>query len=120
MVEITLPRARWGLVENYGPFTVTGCAHTGIVNTLLQVQQLSGSDRLYGFTGGTYLIQKTDEYLNQTVESLKGFGMKVISACHCTEFKAKSMLWQRFPEEYVLNYCGRVIEVGKTPEHKLN
>lgn len=111
--------ALWGVVENYGLFVVTGCAHTGIVNTLLQAQQLSGSEKLYGFTGGTHLIEKTDEYLNQTFESLKGFGMEIMSACHCTGFKATSMLFQRFPEEFVLNYCGRVIEVGKTPEPKL-
>jgi len=111
--------ALWGVVDSLGPFVVTGCAHTGIVNTLLQVQQLCGSETIYGFTGGTHLIEKTDSYLNRTFKSLAGFGMKVMSACHCTGFKATSMLWQRFPEEFILNYCGQIIEVGKEPEHRI-
>jgi len=111
--------ALWGVVDGYGPFVVTGCAHSGILNTLLQVKRLSESELIYGFTGGTHLIDRPDEYLNRTFKGLSEMGLKVVSACHCTGFKATSMLWQRFPEEFVLNFCGQVIEVGKEPENKM-
>jgi len=101
----------WGVVDEYGPFVVTGCAHTGIVNTLHQVQELCGSKKIYGFTGGTHLIEKEDA-IERTFDELEKFGLKLMSACHCTGFKATSMLEQRFPDEFVLNYSGKIIEIG--------
>lgn len=105
--------ALWGVVEGYGPFVVTGCAHTGIVNTLLRVQELSGSKEIYGFTGGTHLYEKNLADLERTFDELGKFGLKLMSACHCTGFKPTFMLEQRFPDEFVLNYSGKVIKIGQ-------
>ena len=107
--------ALWGVVEGLGPFLVTGCAHSGIVNTLLRVQELSGSDEIYGFVGGTHLFQKNDADIERTFDELGKFGLRLMSACHCTGFKPTSMLQRRYPDEFVLNYSGKVIEIGKTP-----
>lgn len=101
----------WAVVDGFGPFVVTGCAHTGIVNMLLQVQELSGLKEIYGFVGGTHLIEKEDDIM-RTFDELDKFGLKLMSACHCTGFKATSLLEQRFPDEFVLNYSGKIIEIG--------
>jgi len=107
--------ALWGTVDGYGPFVVSGCAHSGIVNTLLRVQELSGSKKIYGFTGGTHLFQKNDADIERTFDELGKFDLELMSACHCTGFKPTSMLQQRFPDEFVLNYSGKVIEIGEKP-----
>ena len=103
--------ALWGVVDGYGPFVVTGCAHTGIVNTLLRVQELCGSKMIYGFTGGTHLFDKNDADIMRTFDMLGKFGLRVMSACHCTGFGPTALLGQRFPDEFVLNYSGKVIEL---------
>jgi 7,8-dihydropterin-6-yl-methyl-4-(beta-D-ribofuranosyl)aminobenzene 5'-phosphate synthase len=101
----------WGVVDGCGPFVVTGCAHAGIVNTLLQVQELSGSKEIYGFTGGTHMYDKNEADLERTLDELENFGLKLMSPCHCTGFQPTAMIWNRFPDEFVLNYSGKVIEV---------
>ena len=109
----------WGYVDGVGPFVTMGCAHSGPVNTLLQVQRMGGFEQIYGFVGGTHLVGRPEEYLDQTVKELEGFGMKIISPCHCTGFKATARLWQAFPKAFVLNFSCRVIEVGKDLERRL-
>jgi 7,8-dihydropterin-6-yl-methyl-4-(beta-D-ribofuranosyl)aminobenzene 5'-phosphate synthase len=109
----------WMNVEGVGSFVVTGCAHAGPVNTLLQVQRLGDFNQIHGLMGGTHLVGRSDEYLQQTIKELKRFGLEHISPCHCTGFKAKARLWQTFPKQFVLNFCGRVVEAGKEPEWRV-
>ena len=105
----------WGVVEGYGPFVVTGCAHAGIVNTLHRVQELSGIKEVYGFTGGTHLFDKDEADMKRTLGELSNFGLKLMSPCHCTGFESTASLWQMFPEEFILNHSGKVIElINKT------
>jgi 7,8-dihydropterin-6-yl-methyl-4-(beta-D-ribofuranosyl)aminobenzene 5'-phosphate synthase len=113
--EILDDQALWMDVEGIGPLIITGCAHAGPVNTLLQVQRIGNFKQIYGLVGGTHLVGRSEEYFQQTVKELKQFRLTLISPCHCTGFKATAKLWQAFPEAFLLNFCGRIIEVGKEP-----
>jgi 7,8-dihydropterin-6-yl-methyl-4-(beta-D-ribofuranosyl)aminobenzene 5'-phosphate synthase len=42
-------------VEEEGLVVVTGCAHSGIVNTVRQAQRLSGVQKVYAILGGFHL-----------------------------------------------------------------
>jgi 7,8-dihydropterin-6-yl-methyl-4-(beta-D-ribofuranosyl)aminobenzene 5'-phosphate synthase len=112
-------QALWMNIEGIGPLVITGCAHAGIVNTLLHVQRIGNFKQLYGLVGGTHLVGRSDEYFQKTTNELKQFAPKLISPCHCTGFKAMAKLWQAFPEAFVLNFCGRIIEAGKEPETRV-
>ncbi len=112
-------QAIWMDVDEVGPFVIAGCAHAGPVNTLLHARKLGGFNSVHGFIGGTHLVGRSADYLEQTVDALKGFGLRLLSPCHCTGFKATARLWQAFPEAFVLNFCGRVIESGKEPEPRV-
>jgi len=100
-------------VDGFGPLVITGCAHAGLVNTLLQVKKLGRFERIEGFVGGTHLVGRSEEYVQQTINELKQFKLGLISPCHCTGFKAMAKLWQTFPKAFVWNFSGRTLEVGK-------
>ncbi|MFQ6053728.1 MAG: MBL fold metallo-hydrolase [Candidatus Bathyarchaeia archaeon] len=117
--QILDDQALWADVEGVGPLVVTGCAHAGPVNTLLQVQRLGGFDKMYGFIGGTHLAGRPEPYLEQTMRALRGFGLELLSPCHCTGFKATVLLWQALPRAFVLNFCGRALEAGREPEPRV-
>ncbi len=114
--QIMDDQALWMNVEGIGPVVITGCAHAGPVNTLLQVQRIGNFGKIYGLVGGTHLVNRSEEYFQQTISGFKKCGLRLISPCHCTGFKATSNLWHAFPEEFILNFSGRIIEVGKEPE----
>lgn len=117
--QILDDQALWMDVEQVGPFVITGCAHAGPLNTLRQVQKLGHFDKIYGFVGGTHLIGRSEDYLQQTIDGLGKFELSLISPCHCTGFKATARLWQAFPEAFLLNFSGRVIDAEKEPEERL-
>ena len=117
--QILDDRALWMNVEEVGPFVITGCAHAGPVNTLLQVQRIGNFKQIHGLVGGTHLVGRSERYLQQTIEGLKQFGLTLISPCHCTGFKATARFWQAFPKAFILNFSGRVIEAGKEPETRV-
>jgi 7,8-dihydropterin-6-yl-methyl-4-(beta-D-ribofuranosyl)aminobenzene 5'-phosphate synthase len=106
-------------VEGLGPWVITGCAHAGPVNTLLQVQELSGYAEIFGFIGGTHLIGRPENYIARTIDEIARFKPSLISPCHCTGFRSSTRFWQAFPKEFVLNYSLRVIEAGKMPKLRL-
>lgn len=112
-------QALWTNVRDVGPFVITGCAHAGPVNTLLQVQGLGGFEGIHAFVGGTHLVGRKEEYIEQTIAELKKFRLGLVSPCHCTGFKATTRIWQAFPQEFVLNFCLRAIEAGKEPKQRL-
>jgi 7,8-dihydropterin-6-yl-methyl-4-(beta-D-ribofuranosyl)aminobenzene 5'-phosphate synthase len=117
--QILDDQSLWMNVGGVGPFVITGCAHAGPVNTMLQVRRLGAFNRIYGLVGGTHLVGRKDEYLESTIAELKKFGLGLISPCHCTGFKATVRLWEAFPDEFVLNYSCRVIEAGKEPDPRV-
>ena len=117
--QILDDQSLWTEVEGVGPWVITGCAHAGPVNTLLQARRLGGFEGIHGLMGGTHLVGRSEEYLENTIAELKGFGLGFISPCHCTGFKATARLWREFPEEFVLNFSLRVIEAGKAPRRRL-
>jgi 7,8-dihydropterin-6-yl-methyl-4-(beta-D-ribofuranosyl)aminobenzene 5'-phosphate synthase len=112
-------QALWMQVEGTGPYVITGCAHSGIINTLTHVQKIGQLKQIHGLVGGTHLVGRSDEYLQKTVTDLKKFGLKLISPCHCTGFKATAILWRAYPETFVLNFSGRIIEAGKETKPRI-
>jgi 7,8-dihydropterin-6-yl-methyl-4-(beta-D-ribofuranosyl)aminobenzene 5'-phosphate synthase len=105
------------VVGTVGCFVFAGCCHAGLINTLNHVKRLAGVDTIYGFVGGTHLVDRSDEYVEKTISGLNG--LKLISPCHCTGFKSEARLWKAFPEQFVLNYSGRVIEAGTEPKPRV-
>ena len=112
-------QALWMQVDGIGPYVITGCAHSGIINTLTHVQKIGQLKQIHGLVGGTHLVGRSDEYLQKTVTDLKKFGLKLISPCHCTGFKATATLWRAYPETFVLNFSGRIIEAGKETKPRI-
>jgi len=117
--QILDDQALWMDVKEVGPFVFTGCAHAGLLNTLQQVQRLGHFDKLCGLVGGTHLVGRSEDYLRQTIDGLERFELNLVSPCHCTGFKATARLWQAFPEAFLLNFSGRVIEAEKEPNKRV-
>ena len=108
--DILDDQALWMDVEKVGPFVITGCAHSGPVNTIFDVRRIGQFEGVNGLVGGLHLVGRSEEYLQRTIESLKKFELSLISPCHCTGFKAMARLWQTFTKAFVLNFSGRVIK----------
>jgi 7,8-dihydropterin-6-yl-methyl-4-(beta-D-ribofuranosyl)aminobenzene 5'-phosphate synthase len=99
-------------LQKRGILVVSGCAHAGIINTLQCALDVTKT-KLYGFVGGTHLIRPKETRLNETLKKLREFDLKLMSPAHCTGHKSISAINQAFPDVFVLNFAGRVIDTAK-------
>lgn len=99
-----------GLITEQGLVLVAGCSHVGIVNMLEHVKQ-GLRIPVTAVLGGTHLVEAGETRLIKTVEALKRHGVKTIAVSHCTGETGMKLLKQEFPEGFVLNNTGNVIEL---------
>ena len=60
--------------------------------------------------GGTHLVEAGEERLKETVTAFKAHGIKTIAVSHCTGEAGMMLLQKEFPEGFVLNNTGNVLE----------
>ena len=75
-----------------GLVIITGCSHSGICNIIEQARRVCGEDRIADVIGGFHLLSPSREQLEQTRDYMKHRGIKVLHACHCTDFNSKLVL----------------------------
>ncbi len=72
-----------------GVFVVTGCAHSGVCNTVRYAKEITGKDRVLGVLGGFHLFE-TGAVLDQTIATLRELGVERVYPAHCTSLAVKS------------------------------
>jgi 7,8-dihydropterin-6-yl-methyl-4-(beta-D-ribofuranosyl)aminobenzene 5'-phosphate synthase len=92
------------------PVVVLGCAHAGIVNTLLYAAALAGTNRFSLVIGGTHLVDADEMRLQRTLEALRQFEIMKIAPCHCTGLRGQFALWEKFGSAFHQNHTGDRIE----------
>jgi len=105
-------------VRGQGAWVFSGCAHSGIVNTLGRVKDIS-SLPIHAVIGGFHLVLKRDKEIKPIVDALKSYRPRLISPCHCTGFLATGMIWDAFEKEFILNFTGRTIDSGKATQPRV-
>jgi 7,8-dihydropterin-6-yl-methyl-4-(beta-D-ribofuranosyl)aminobenzene 5'-phosphate synthase len=94
-------------VKGKGLIVLTGCAHSGVVNTVRHAIKTTGIDRIYAIMGGYHLSGPFFEpIIARTTEELKKFKPSYIVPCHCTGRKAIMHIEKEMPEQFILNMVG--------------
>ena len=91
-----------------GLIVVLGCAHRGMINTLLHARRITGVDHIHAVVGGTHLYPKNKEQVEQTVQALKELKVERLGVSHCTGFTAASYLANAFESQFFLNAAGTI------------
>ncbi|NNK56195.1 MAG: MBL fold metallo-hydrolase [Desulfofustis sp.] len=66
-----------------GVVVITGCAHSGICNTVEYAKSVCNNDRVYAVIGGFHLRQ-VDENFDKAAKYLKGLAVQHLLTGHCT------------------------------------
>ncbi len=83
-------------IDRKGLVIVSGCAHSGIINTIRQAQKVTGVDKIYAVLGGFHLTKADNETIQSTVEELVEIDPEIVAPCHCTGLKAVHQLARAF------------------------
>ena len=86
------------IVRSKGLVVVSGCAHAGIVNTLLHAQAIMGAERVYAVIGGFHLAGKRFELrIPATVRALAEMEPGLVIPLHCTGWRGTQALVEALP-----------------------
>jgi len=95
-----------------GIVILTGCGHSGVVNTSLHAMKLTGTKRIRAIVGGFHLIDADLGRIERTTKELKELNPELIAPMHCTGFKAKMAIAKMLPSVFREFYCGDVLEIS--------
>jgi len=94
-------------LKGKGLVVLSGCAHAGIINTILHARKITGIREIHTVMGGFHLSGSVFEpIIEETIKELKQMDPAVIVPMHCTGWKAIERFSQEFPEAFILNSVG--------------
>jgi len=96
-------------VRHEGLVVISGCAHAGIINTILYAQQVTEVTEVYAVMGGFHLAGKDCEpRISRTVEELKRLKPSLIAPSHCTGWRGKLAVAEALTGAFVWNSVGNL------------
>lgn len=93
-------------VRGRGIVVITGCSHAGIINIIKRAVEMCPNARLDGVVGGFHLIEASEERIRLTVDALKEFDPRWVSAGHCTGFRAQVALYEALGDRFAPLHSG--------------
>ncbi len=97
---ITDDQAIW-MESSEGLIVLLGCAHSGVVNTLDYIAELTGATRFHAVIGGMHLLNASAERLEATVAAFRHYQVRRIAPCHCAGDAPARLLGSWFSKEFV-------------------
>lgn len=92
---------------------ITGCGHSGLINTLNYTTELIGNGHIVAVIGGLHLFRASAERIKATTENLHAFGVELIAPCHCTGFEATGSLQNQFGSRVAELRAGLTVRVSE-------
>ncbi|WP_319524559.1 MBL fold metallo-hydrolase [uncultured Desulfosarcina sp.] len=94
-------------VKGKGLVVLSGCAHSGIVNTVAYAKEATGVDKVMAVMGGFHLSgMDVETVIQPTIDALKAFNPDYIVPTHCTGRLAIQLIEKEMPDSFILNMSG--------------
>lgn len=94
-------------VKGKGLVVLSGCAHSGIINTVKYAQDVSGIDEVFVVMGGFHLTgPDMAPVIEPTIASFKEINPTYIVPTHCTGRKAILEIEKEMPDCFLVNMAG--------------
>ena len=94
-------------VKDKGLVVLSGCAHSGIINTVKYAREVTGIEDIFVVMGGFHLTGTDFEpIIEPTTDALKSLNPQYVVPTHCTGRKAVMHLEKEMPDNFLLNMSG--------------
>ncbi len=101
-------------VKGKGLIILSGCAHSGIVNTVKYAREVTRVSKVFAIMGGFHLTGADFEpIIEPTTDELKAVNPQHIIPTHCTGRKAVMHLEKEMPDQFLLNMSGTKMVFAK-------
>jgi 7,8-dihydropterin-6-yl-methyl-4-(beta-D-ribofuranosyl)aminobenzene 5'-phosphate synthase len=94
-------------VKGRGLVILSGCAHSGIINTIQYAREVTGVDAIFVVMGGFHLAGPGfDPIVEATIAALKEINPEYVVPTHCTGRNAVMQIEKQLPDKFLLNMAG--------------
>jgi 7,8-dihydropterin-6-yl-methyl-4-(beta-D-ribofuranosyl)aminobenzene 5'-phosphate synthase len=94
-------------LKGKGLIILTGCSHSGIVNTVNYTRTITGVSAIHVIMGGFHLGGPAFEpIVEKTIQELKKIKPTYIVPTHCTGRKSVMEIEKEMPTQFILNMAG--------------
>ena len=94
-------------VRDQGLVIITGCGHSGIINTIRNAQAITGIQKIYAVIGGFHLTGALFEpIIPQTIAALEEIKPRYVMPGHCTGWSATHQIARAMPAAFIPNSVG--------------
>ena len=103
-------------VKGEGLVVVTGCSHSGVVNTVSRARAICSDKPIRAVVGGFHLGSfplAPAENVAKTADAFQEFGVRTIVPMHCSGLRTHATFSQNFSDRYVQPSCGTTLSIGK-------
>jgi 7,8-dihydropterin-6-yl-methyl-4-(beta-D-ribofuranosyl)aminobenzene 5'-phosphate synthase len=97
-------------LKGKGLVVLTGCAHSGVVNTVNYARSVTGINPVHVIMGGFHLAGPAFEpIVGKTIEELKKINPAYVVPTHCTGRKSIMEIEKAMPAQFILNMAGTAL-----------
>ena len=96
--DFVLDDSGLAIISNSGLIVVSGCAHSGICNTVEYAKKVSGIEKVHAVIGGFHLKKVNDATL-KTIEYFKNNKIENVYPCHCVKDCVMEVFSEHFPNK---------------------
>jgi 7,8-dihydropterin-6-yl-methyl-4-(beta-D-ribofuranosyl)aminobenzene 5'-phosphate synthase len=94
-------------VKGKGLIVLSGCSHSGIINTVNHAKKVTGIEKVHAVMGGFHLAGPLFEpIIEATTEAMSKINPNYIIPCHCTGRKAVMHMEKEMPDRFIFNMSG--------------
>jgi len=94
-------------VRGKGLIVLSGCSHSGIINTVNHAKKVTGIEKVHAVMGGFHLAGPLFEpIIEATTEAMSKINPNYIIPCHCTGRKAVMHMEKEMPDRFIFNMSG--------------
>ena len=100
MIEDVLPDDQSVVIDlgEPGLAIITGCCHSGLINTVTHAQRITGREKVRAIMGGLHLVGAEESRLSRTISFLRELAPNLLVPLHCTGREETQKLKQALPE----------------------
>jgi 7,8-dihydropterin-6-yl-methyl-4-(beta-D-ribofuranosyl)aminobenzene 5'-phosphate synthase len=99
-------------VADRGLVVISSCGHAGIINSIRQLQAVSGIEKVHAVVGGWHLAPAPDATVAKTVDTLKQINPDYLIPMHCTGSNTIGAIQREMPEKLILPSTGTRVVFG--------
>jgi len=108
-VDLLLDDQAVYIATRQGLVVLLGCGHSGLVNTLDHIAQLTGQSKIHAVLGGMHLLAASAERIDKTIVVLRDYDVRLLGPAHCTGLPATAAMMNAWPDGFVSLCPGTVL-----------